>query len=320
MRLTNLVGAGNVLGPIPVKLAPQDLERQLRAGELPIGVRQTDRLIAARQRVVEAQEARIALECEWTPASEEQADAGGEIRWTYTIYPTGDIYVTVTSQGGAEGDRLGLAVSRLPVPDMATDIEDRGTADAGACYGALSGAGSGCLLFVPRDAEAFESMRVVRDPLHPRISLLAHGQPDQASPSSMACLLSVWPPANCESGRRQAIAASYAGPAVMEFLIGGLDRSTNGDLNADGFNERYGAYALAMHENRVHVRLDGQQRPTHQPVFFVPSSAGKEVWVYVDHLILSDLRRDNDGNVIFQLPYTIDRAMVIEIYARGGSG
>jgi hypothetical protein len=158
---------------------------------------------------------------------------------------------------------------------------------------------------------------VVRDPVHPRVSLLALGT-SAAADFSAACLLTVWPPANCESTRQNTIAESYARAPEFEFLIGQLDRGTEGDLDSDGFNERYGAYALALHENRLHMRVDGKKRPLHQPVFVVPNSAGKEVWVYVDHFIFSDLHRDVDQNVVFQLPDLIDRPIVIELYARGG--
>lgn len=317
MRLTDLVGSGNVLGPVPVGVDAADLERQLRAGELPIGVGPADRMIAARQRVIEAHDARVTLECDWTPSTKgELNNAVASIRWTYTIYPTGDVYVTVASRGGREGAVPGLAVSRLPVPELTAHVEEP-VGRSGACFGALGAPRSGCLLFVPRGAGAFPGMRVVRDPLRPRVSLLSLG-PRADRALHAACLLALWPPTNCDAARQRMIAESYAHPPKIDFLIGDFDRGTDGDLDADGFNERFGAYALALHENRVHASLDGRKRPLHQPVFFVPGSAGKEVWVYVDHLVFSDLHRDGDQNVMFQLPYTIDRPMVIEVYARGG--
>jgi hypothetical protein len=102
----------------------------------------------------------------------------------------------------------------------------------------------------------------------------------------------------------------------MSFVVGDLNRDTPGDHDRDGFNERFGAFMLEPDRNRVQLRLDGRERPLFFPVFQVRGGAGRESWVYVDHVVQRGVTRLADDDLVFQIDRVVDGELIVEVYLR----
>lgn len=326
LRLRDLVGAGNTLGPMPVVLPENEGLDEAAVSLQPVGFGVLGKTVQARQRVVEANEVRVVVECIWTFADGESSlgDDAPQQRWRYVIYPSGQVYVTVESPADYEGfspGHVGLVVSRFPIENMVVDIHEPAQLRdppslRHVCYGwSSTEAGGAGLLYVLHDSRKGPRMRVVRSAEEQRVGFLACGGAIDRPVDRWHCLLHLWHPEANGVGW-QVAAVAYAGKRKMEFLVGGLAKDSSGDENRDGFDEQSGATVLEPDGNRVQFKLDGRTQPLVSPVFRVANSVGREAWVYVNYVVYENTARDADGDLLFQLPGTIDREMVVEVYLR----
>ena len=84
------------------------------------------------------------------------------------------------------------------------------------------------------------------------------------------------------------------------------------------FNERFGAFILKPEGDLVRLEIDGTAQPRVNPVFSVRQTASRQVWVYLDNVILEPVARDPRGDVLFQLPATIRGRSLVEVVIRAG--
>ncbi len=121
-KLNNLV-RNTVLGPTPIRLdqqgEPIDMEHEME--------HEQRRSVSAHQRILEMSPVRIVLQANWTFTREQGQSLPDNPRyvWTYTIYPTGQVFVDVVVSmpiADPPGSRIGLAVS-LASEDANTWIE-----------------------------------------------------------------------------------------------------------------------------------------------------------------------------------------------------
>jgi hypothetical protein len=323
-RGRDLLGVGNTLGPMPVRLPETGDWQTDSAWGWPLPRAGAGATLLTRQRVVEANALRVVIECVWQdqPAAE---NANTLARWLYVIYPSGQIYVTLVRAADTPGlpaDRTGLAVSRRPLTGMAVETQESGVMGqmpeldgrSAACL-ATDGA-TGDLLFMLHDAARGPRMRAVRATDTPRISVVAHGADGFVPTEPVHGLLSVWPIGICQEERLAAIARTYGGFTGIEVVVGDSDGLSAGDEAGDGFNERFGAYMLRPEAGRVELRLRGRRQPLMSPVFAVRADPDQEAWVYRDHVIHRPVLRDGRGNVLFQIPGLIESDTVVEVYLR----
>ena len=92
--------------------------------------------------------------------------------------------------------------------------------------------------------------------------------------------------------------------------------STDRTLRADGFDPASGSFLVAAEKNRVRITLDGRGRPTYSPAFQISGGKGGQSWVYVDNLIFEPVTRLGRGDVLFQLPGTVRKKVLIETLYR----
>jgi len=328
VRNQDLVGAGNALGPTPVRLASGgDWEREAD-WRWWAGAGASDHAVATQQRVVEANAVRVIVECVWSRSAAPGGPAGGELaRWLYVIYPSGQVYVTVVTAAAtdADGGACGLAVTRragetveaeLHAPGRLGDLPDLAERSF-ACLGGSSG--QVALGFMPHDAAHAAQWRAVHSENASSYRVVAFDPESETTVQTWNALLAVGPAANCERSQWVATARAYGGIEHMELVVGALLTNSAGDAGSDGFNERFGAFMLRPADGRVQLRLRGGKAPMRSPVLSVAAGAHEEAWVYIDQTLHTPVMRDGQGNVVFQAPDHVGHDMLIEVYLRGRS-
>lgn len=330
-RLRNLAGGGPI-GPVPVVLG---------AGAEPTTdeVCGWDRLgpsAEAFQKLVEASPVRVVIWGEWRfgPITA-TAPAGGNAplhRWVYTIYATGKVClefagnVAVADPASGAQRPIGYTVSCADGEGFERIIHPAGTASnadgerTGAdalsyvLYRQTKPDGPDLLYAFHRGATA-PLARPIRHGQEPRLGALFYGGPAE-SVTAWAAMLTVWP--HDIDGPRQAeeMALDYANPTPIAIDAGRLVRTDTGDIDNDGFNESRGHYTLEPDGNKIKVRLDGDRRMRFGPAFKIVDVADKNVWVYVDGMIIQPVARDDEGNAIFQVPRVLDKETLVEVTTR----
>jgi hypothetical protein len=324
-RLYDLVGRGNTLGPMPVRLSPggewanEADWRWLLAGEADGGA------IATHQRLVEVNPVRAIVECVWSRRDEAGGSGGAELaRWLYVIYPTGQVYVTVDCGGGEaspEGE-IGLAVSRLSADDAYTELHPpvrlssiRDLAERSfACF--TSPEAKDELGFMLYDSACGRQWRMARAEDDARLTAVAFDVDETCVARSWSALLALGPSGRCARATWAALDRTYGRSPQVEVVVGSFNTASPGDADGDGYNEREGAFTLLPVAGRVQLRLRAEHAPLMSPVFNVAAGPDWEAWVYVNHLIHQPIVRDAHGGVLFQLPQLIERDTLVEVYLR----
>ena len=321
LRVRNLV-EGTVLGPNVVALTGHDDAGVVALDTFPAwGER-----IVARQRLLEATATRIVAECTWDFLPFE-GDATADMprqSWTYTLYPSGDLYIHIdctTETATWTADRVGLAVSRRECEN--TDLVCHSTSQLGDTgrllhvpYAWLRDGDSGGpgLLFAVHDGRSTPLMVCLRSPTLSRVTAVAYGGETRKPAQRWDSMLALGTPGAV--GQPASRALHYCFPPSLSPSLGSLVTDSEGDLDHDGFNERSGCYVLAPDANRVLLTLDGTGSPFYSPAFLIQDSADREVWVYVDYVVLERVGRTAGGEVLFQLPGTVDTRRTVEVYLR----
>ncbi|HEX8340735.1 MAG TPA: hypothetical protein VF624_07495 [Tepidisphaeraceae bacterium] len=94
---------------------------------------------------------------------------------------------------------------------------------------------------------------------------------------------------------------------------GRVDRTSPGDVNNDGYNERRGAYQIQAAAPRLQVTLAPQGAPVLSPVIEVDGLAAGAVQVMVEGRVFDDVARLPGGRVLIGLPLRIEKPTVIAI-------
>ena len=325
-RLSNLV-ANTVMGPSPIVMpADQDDPESTDDGSDFAALGDT---VVARQRVLEASPVRIVLESEWRFTKRGQAppDDSPFQRWSYAVYPSGTVYTRTectTTRGEWRPDDIGLAVSRADrgnmdvvrhPPAQLEDAERLRHVSFG--FVASKTLDSPALLVVMHNARKAPVLEYFAEPETRRATLVASGGTLDRDNTGWTCLLNTWPADNASGTSPVDRALDYCFPGGRIHVdAGALVTNDPGDDDADGFNERLGTYVLAPDGQQLRFALDGRQQRMFHPAFCVKHSAGAEAWVYVDGAVLEPTGRDRDGNLVFQIPSTVQTAMTVDVYLR----
>lgn len=287
--------------------------------------------VAAMQRVVEKSGFRVVLEGIWRflPEYDENiADSESvkapENSWRYVIYPSGQVYVQVTSHARDAGwpdTRVGYALAldgRSGFERISPDAGYRGGADTNFVLMSQPGRQRPDLLWSVHTPAAAERQLELVSADGRRIAVTV-GDLEPVDTIETAHLLRFWPPDIDAALEGHTFAADYQHPATVEALRGRVVDDAPGDLNRDGFNESEGCYELALADGLLRFKLKPGLFLRHRPIFRVRGTAGKDCWVYADGRIINRQGRDQTGNLLFTLPRVISVPLTIEVNTRSGT-
>lgn len=296
-RVRNLV-QGTTLGPTPVVISADGSE----LGDFSA----LGNAVAATQRLLEANPVRVVVTSEWHFVDDlEQSGEGRPFqRWVYTIYPTGGVFVTVEATARTERwtpPELALAVSMAGATGDEWSIvtEDGATArNTGA---------NAELLFAVHAASASIASR--HDPAAKRVLLIARGTADTAV-ARWNAMIRV---GGIDERGTAGMLSSYIHPETIRLEQGRPAGEKSGLARDAVLNPAGGCYEVEAEQGRVRFMLEGKRKPLTAPCFEVSQVGAGACWVYVDHLIQEATARSREEHLIFQVPGTVDRRVVVEV-------
>ncbi|MDO8631441.1 MAG: hypothetical protein Q7R41_13220, partial [Phycisphaerales bacterium] len=257
-------------------------------------------------------------------------------RWSYTIYPTGQIIAAIEATVETESwspPRVALAVtfSSASEEQVQTRIEGvaagaaasqpgessaRATIAGPAFAAARSVVTDSLLLFVPYPSEP--NTRVVEhaDAVRRRTSFVALDDAAHSKVRKWVCAIVLAAAAGTDDAEVLLRATDYTTPGPLRIEIGRPPTAGDAVLRRDGFNPAGGTFVIATEQNRARFTLDGRERPSYSPAFEVVGGRGAQSWVYVDHLIFEPVWRPLNGQLVFQLPGIVRKPVMIETLFR----
>jgi len=315
LRLHNL-SRGTTLGPRPIVLDER--------GERITDFRPLGRAVRAEQRLLEANAVRTVIECVWRFVNDPQQPAGNEPvhRRRYTIYPTGQVYVTVDADVATDSwqpKQVGLSV-RMALPQSDTvsvRIPQPTTAgETAPPYGWLAADGMHAgLLFVVGSEGAPRLLSPTREPSGPA-TLVAVDDEQTGVARFWWCHL--WLATLHEDFERSAVARalSFLNPPALDIDIGSVAPQRDQRGASSGFDRGMGSYVLVPKKGRLRLVLHPGVRHAISPGFTISGTAGHDAWVYVNNILHKSVARNRDGDIIFQLRKPIRKTTVVEVIVR----
>ncbi len=317
-RLGNLV-RGTTLGPSPMIVVPSPTKDD--------GFGMLGTAVVARPQILEMNRARAVLACDWRFVDDPNAplDDRPFQRWIYTVYPSGQVYVTVECTAATKSwvaPQLGLAVTLVSTEE--NDLEtyaaptspDASPVDQPAYAWARSKSGDAFLLYTLGERQASSCMIEQYDAERRRLSFVAVADSADADVATWQCRLLLAPADEVSDEEALARAVDYADPVAPHIELGFLVDRPGRPTVPPGFDRTTGCFRIAPDRGRVRLVLDGRQRPYFSPAFEIVSTDNREAWVYVNHLVHDQVGRTVDGNLVFQLPGTIRDEVVVEVLFR----
>jgi len=284
--------------------------------------------VTATQRLVETSGFRVVIEGIWrflpppgALGTTRGAAMAPEHLWRYVIYPSGQVYVRVTSHArdaGWRAPRLGYAVALDGRRGFASVAPEPAYGEkSGANFVLLSQPGRDRpdLLWCLHKPEAAERRLELVSADERRIAVTV-GDIEPADTADTAHLLRFWPRDIDGVPDAQSFSADYQRPAVLVVSRGRVITDAAGDLDHDGFNESEGCYELEPKEGLLRFRLAAGPSLRHQPIFRVHATVSADCWVYADGRIIRRQGRDQGGNLLFALPGAVSRPLTIEVNTR----
>lgn len=322
LAATNLT-APSGLGPWPAPLSAgwDDPRQPMGAAGDPAQFAAWGDHVAIEQALLETTPFRVIVRGEWRFRRDAGAESDPAVTtprhaWTYTLYPSGQVYLQLESGAAGAGwpaPLLGLAA----VVDARRGFEPLHGRGEGERYALLArrGEGQADLLWVPARAELATMQRAVESEGGRRLALIL-GAVEPEDRHESAHLLRFWPLDINGPAEAASIAADYAEPARVGATSGRVLTDVPGDLDADGFNESQGCYELAADAGVLRFAFDPAGRLRYQPVFRVHGTQGLRTWVYVDGRIIQSTGRDAQGRLVIRLPEVVSRPLSVEVYSR----
>ncbi len=312
-RLHNLC-EHTTLGPTPIRaaLSPSGAQDFKKLGEH----------VAVRSQLTEMNETRIVMETTWhfvdDPA---QAYANRPLHhWTYTVYATGQVFVDVQatprSSDWNAGD-MGLAIS-VATHDgdiVRTQSQTDGELNTPPYALVRLRATDAALLFMAQTnqknspGQMVEQLGANRD--RTTVVYLANTGSGKIAHWSAQLFLSSSSTLNDDQVQQRA--SAYGRQAVTELELGhALD--AGGRTTSDAWlNPSTGSIALTPAQGRVRLRMPGSPDPLFSPAFQINGPPNASAWVYVDNLLMTQVSHDDAGQLLFQLPQTVQKPTVVEV-------
>jgi hypothetical protein len=315
-RMHNLAGTAS-LGPTPILLEPG--QEAPGPADSPAQWARLGPLVESYQTALEVTPMRVVIHGEWRFGSPEApfSDASPHHQWVYSVYRGGEVYVECNgSVKGLEVREVGIVFgcdSSAGFERVIGDAGKPGSADSApyVLFGQHQRSGSADLLVVPSpplDPRPFDNDAAQRLGVLYRV-------PVEGDRFVFTGLIRVWP--NDIDGPAQAspMAAAYVHALPITVDTGNLVKTDPGDYDANGYNEARGCYVIQLDGRVAKIRLNGAERLRFSPVFKLVDVSEYDVWVYVDGRQIRSTRRDQTGNLFFEIPGVIAREVLIEITA-----
>jgi hypothetical protein len=329
-HLHNLLG-GMPLGPRPVVVRALGTNVVEAAAPEPA--------VVVRSKMVEMNSVRVVISSEWrfvydAALAQESWDEQPFQRWTYTIYPTGQLYVGVEATAATDTwrpRRLGLAVSLVTEPGDAVTLQSETAStempDSTPAYGVIRRGGADAQLLYALAPQAGRPVRLIRvdqpgrdtDGRTSDTSLIAvtdQDRPVEHSVALWASHLLLAGAGDVRDDELRARAVDYADPVAPRVEVGSLVPTAGADGAAEGFDPVQGLYTVGPDADLVRFVIDGQRQPRFAPAFRIADTAERDAWVYLDHLVADCVARDRQGDLIFQVPGSIRAPVTVEVHLR----
>lgn len=304
-RLENLV-RGTSLGPLPVVFGEG---KSLKPA---MGF---DHAIRARQRILEMNEVRVVAEVVWENQSGSQGTKpSGAASWLYTVYPTGQVFVSVTlPEDPPDSSAITMAVNLAASP--AAPIIQVGRLDESAAKDtafavARFAESDSALLFIPYPDKNPAQIKEVVDATTRTASLLWSRGPNTSASDRWRGQLFLTPSSTLDEFQAAARALDYIQPGSVRTEIGQPMRQAL--LRGDGFDPGTGCFHVTTDGNRARLVIEGKKRAVFSPTFQVEGGGKEEAWVYVNSLLHKPVVRGPQGDVLFQIPGCIAKQIVVE--------
>jgi len=318
-RLHNLVQDAT-LGPTPVVLNDSSDDD---AGFGALGS-----AVLAEQRLLEATAVRVVIECAWYFVDDPDApiDQRPRHRWLYTIYPTGELFVSVDATVANEmwsAPNVGLQITLAP-PDGGQHDVGIGSIppSASTTRSAYAWAGSqsqgGYLLYVVPTQAPAATIVTRTDPKSRHLSLAATGGNPQAGEQSWNSVIKLRVTGEAgTSDAAAAVALDLTDPPQLNLELGSLvDTDAMGRRLEAGYDRATGSYVLVPEAGHLRLKLRGENTRSVAPAFTVHDTAGLDAWVYVNSVLHKPTARDQAGNLVFQIPKELPLDTPVEVLIR----
>jgi hypothetical protein len=275
-RTTNLV-MSCAMGPMPTVLPEFPGEIDEHAPDF------TDfgATVHTRQRVIEMNNVRVIIECEWSYSKDpSQAPSGEPIhQWRYAVYRTGQMYIDLkcrTRIGDWSVDSVGLALCVDQI--LGAENTEHSTAQLESpeelrhvCFAAAADrSGTPAILFVAHDGRSAPQANVISDPRENRLILLLSGGRIDQPTQHWSCMVNLRPSQHDPEYHFGREALAYAEPMLPSIQGGRIKRGVNGDSDEDGFDESLGTYHIDAFEEPLTITFNrsdpGKDKQTHQRV------------------------------------------------------
>ncbi len=321
-RIHNLVGVG-ALGPNPSVVSGDETPTALvENAARTLG---TGTTLETFQGLVHASVLRIMLQGEWrfTPPNAAPAEGDPRLRWVYSVYRDGRVYVECT--GSVPGSDAARQVAFTFCCDATMDFKRVLAASSGSQGTDSAGRTGEDFLLFSRPAKGQGDLLVVpfKTPVSGQVADTSDARScgswlmnSDGGQFSFAAMLRVWPPDIDSPEQAAPMAADYRHPLPLQIDAGQLVRTDPGDFDNDGFSEARGYYVLQLDGNIAKIRIDGLRNLRFSPVFKLVDVANRSVWIYLDGRQIRESILDEDGNLIFMVPGVLSREVLLEITAQ----
>ncbi len=310
-RLRNLV-RGTSLGPVPVQV---DASGALT----PANMRGA---VSARQRIMEMNEIRVVIDSIWQSDSNGASGAPASFEhWTYTIYPTGQLFVSATASTNSSM-AINMAWSpNAPSVHIAQTATPQENANSGSRVASFALAqfseANAALLLVPYPDPESTLLKEVVDTAN-RTASIIWSKPTANDPSQTWKCQLLLASAGLDPNEAAARAIDYTTLDSVRIEIG-APHSAPG-LRPDGFDPGTGTHHIATDGNRARIVVEGKKKPAFAPVFQIDGGSQDQVWVYVNYLLHTSVIRGQRGEALFQVPGTITKEIVVEPLFKQSAG
>jgi len=317
-RQQNLV-QGTTLGPSPVVVEPVNQPNHdfSALGEM----------VIARPQILEMNAVRVVVGSDWrfVDSPDQAVDGRPFQQWIYTIYRTGQVYVTTrctsTTDSWQVGE-LGLAVTVASGGDdqlrtqAARRAEPDGTATIPAFGSARITSGNAYLLYASGGNDLSSRMIVQTDQDQKRASFVALTAGPEGGVRQWRSHLLLARRQDVSDDEAVQRAFDYARPVISHLEIGALAGDAalehqDEDAPLTGESTR-----IRPDGGRVRFVIDGQVRPRYSPAFEIVGADRREAWVYVNNLVYAKTSYNATGSLLFQLPGIIRDRTTVEVFFR----
>jgi hypothetical protein len=311
-RQRNLV-AGTTLTPMPIVLGqggPAD------------GFAKLGKAVRVHPQILEISDVRIVVAAEWVYVDSPDKTILNRPfqKWRYTMYPSGQVFVSVACTSRTEewsAPDMGLTVGLTVESADGVQTETKADVESPPTFATASSESAGYeLLFTLGEPSRFTRTQDRRANGTREISFVATGASQDAEVRTWVCELALLDGASEVEVSPQQLARLFWEPVDLDMHVGSAVEGGSPFMTKNGFDRESGSYRLVPEQGTCRFTVDGTHQQAYSPAFTILDSIGLDAWVYVDHLLFTDIGRDMDGNVVFQLPTSVKKPTVVEVLTR----